>query len=233
MSNDKEQPVDEKPFPFYGYTPGHYMNNCALCSKQMSNVDKLCFVCLECAIKASMKAPALTDEQLDELAKEYALKWIPEKEGDDYLDKKNKKNSRLEIEEHFENGFKAGYSQRVGGINKKMYEILKYLYMNEYCGSHAQEVGDILAEIASLSPSVPAPSPLYSEQEQLLKFREKQITELEGEVKRITKLLEETNKGWHDSFYTTVCTLTESQLKKQWDARWKQFCIDNNINDNQ
>jgi len=39
-----------KPWPFNGYAPGNYMNDCSICKKEMYNVDKLCFVCLECAI---------------------------------------------------------------------------------------------------------------------------------------------------------------------------------------
>lgn len=49
------QPLPEeiKPYPFNGYAPGNYMNKCRPCGKMMERVDKLCFVCLECAIKSS------------------------------------------------------------------------------------------------------------------------------------------------------------------------------------
>lgn len=40
-------------WPFNGYAPGSYMNKCAVCEKQMSGVDKLCFTCLDCAVKGA------------------------------------------------------------------------------------------------------------------------------------------------------------------------------------
>jgi len=38
-----------RPWPFNGYAPGNYQNTCRICSKDMI-ADKLCFVCLECAV---------------------------------------------------------------------------------------------------------------------------------------------------------------------------------------
>lgn len=42
---------------------------------------------------------------VNEAAKEYALKWIPDDESDDHWDKKKKAGDRLFIEEHFEAGY--------------------------------------------------------------------------------------------------------------------------------
>lgn len=44
-----------KPWPFNGYAPGNYMNKCSVCEKQMQGVDKLCFVCLECAVTGAQQ----------------------------------------------------------------------------------------------------------------------------------------------------------------------------------
>jgi hypothetical protein len=55
MSNNKS------PWPFNGYAPGNYMNTCTFCKKDMQRVDKLCFVCLECAVikaKEILESPA-------------------------------------------------------------------------------------------------------------------------------------------------------------------------------
>ena len=51
-SNSGEQQKKEvvKPWPLVGYAPGNYMNTCGSCGKQMEWVDKLCFMCLECAV---------------------------------------------------------------------------------------------------------------------------------------------------------------------------------------
>ena len=40
----------DKIWPFNGYAPGNYMNTCAVCKQDTTGVDKLCFVCLPCAI---------------------------------------------------------------------------------------------------------------------------------------------------------------------------------------
>lgn len=42
-----------KPWPLNGYAPGNYMNKCQVCGTTMSGVDKLCFVCLECAASSA------------------------------------------------------------------------------------------------------------------------------------------------------------------------------------
>lgn len=57
MNKPTNQPPEDRAFPFYGYAPGNYMNDCVICKKEMNRVDKLCFVCLECAIKASKATP--------------------------------------------------------------------------------------------------------------------------------------------------------------------------------
>lgn len=41
------------PWPLNGYAPGNYMNKCQVCGTTMSGVDKLCFVCLECAASSA------------------------------------------------------------------------------------------------------------------------------------------------------------------------------------
>lgn len=52
----KSNPKDEiNPWPLVLYAPGNYKNTCASCEKQMKGVDKLCFMCLECAVIASHK----------------------------------------------------------------------------------------------------------------------------------------------------------------------------------
>lgn len=59
MSNPSQNttPVEGKsaikPWPLNGYAPGNYMNTCCKCKKQMTGVDKLCFICLECALIAN------------------------------------------------------------------------------------------------------------------------------------------------------------------------------------
>lgn len=52
MDNSQPPEGDKqiKVWPFNGYAPGNYENTCRLCNKDMMGVDKLCFVCLECAV---------------------------------------------------------------------------------------------------------------------------------------------------------------------------------------
>lgn len=40
-------------YPFNGYAPGNYMNKCSWCENMITGVDKLCFTCLDCAIKGA------------------------------------------------------------------------------------------------------------------------------------------------------------------------------------
>lgn len=48
-------PEDVKPWPLIGYAPGSYNNTCQCCKTQMTKVNKLCFMCLECAVKDTHK----------------------------------------------------------------------------------------------------------------------------------------------------------------------------------
>lgn len=64
---------------------------------------------------------------MERAAIEYALKWVPDEEKDDAYDKKMKKNERLAIEEHFENGAKWQANQpenRWGHLEKQVVELL-------------------------------------------------------------------------------------------------------------
>lgn len=65
----------------------------------------------------STSPPSPVGIDVEALAKEYADKWLPNDETDDWWENKDRKNKSLEIEEHFENGFKAGYaaSQNIVG----------------------------------------------------------------------------------------------------------------------
>jgi hypothetical protein len=70
---DKES-QEIKPWPFNGYAPGNYMNTCSICKTEMQGVDKLCFVCLECAVRISHKPAASSPspslrEALEEIKK--------------------------------------------------------------------------------------------------------------------------------------------------------------------
>lgn len=49
------QETEKRVWPFNGYAPGNYLNKCAICEKDMYNVDKLCFVCLECAVRGAQE----------------------------------------------------------------------------------------------------------------------------------------------------------------------------------
>jgi hypothetical protein len=49
--------TNKSPWPFNGYAPGNYMNKCSVCEKVVHNVDKLCFVCLECAVLMVKESP--------------------------------------------------------------------------------------------------------------------------------------------------------------------------------
>lgn len=59
--------TESRPFPFYGYAPGNYMNACTCCANVVYNVDKYCFVCLECAIKASTQRTKELAEALEKI----------------------------------------------------------------------------------------------------------------------------------------------------------------------
>lgn len=60
-------PPDIKPYPFNGYAPGNYMNKCSSCGTMMERVDKLCFVCLECAIKGAISEISLQKAEIERL----------------------------------------------------------------------------------------------------------------------------------------------------------------------
>lgn len=66
MSNEP-LPPDIKPYPFNGYAPGNYMNKCSSCGTMMGRVDKLCFVCLECAIKGAISEISLQKAEIERL----------------------------------------------------------------------------------------------------------------------------------------------------------------------
>ena len=66
-----------KPWPFNGYAPGNYMNTCSICKKDVYNVDKLCFVCLECAVKLAKHSPSLREQPLREaMEKIHEIRFI-------------------------------------------------------------------------------------------------------------------------------------------------------------
>lgn len=69
MTPEKLKEIEAKAYPFYGYAPGNYLNTCSCCKKDMYNVDKLCFVCIECAIKFSQSENTRLRERVRELAK--------------------------------------------------------------------------------------------------------------------------------------------------------------------
>ena len=49
-----------KPWPLFGYAPGHYTSICNDCGKHVDGLDKRAFHCLECAvIRAQAKLTAL------------------------------------------------------------------------------------------------------------------------------------------------------------------------------
>lgn len=80
-----EVATDKKsPWPLLGHAPGNYSNHCANCGVEMNGVDKLCFQCLECAVKAANEimgtppiAPAIPEAEGDEF-----LKYVKESRKD-------------------------------------------------------------------------------------------------------------------------------------------------------
>jgi hypothetical protein len=76
---DKEL-LEIKPWPFNGYAPGNYNNTCSFCKSEIYNVDKLCFVCLECAVRiahqAASPASPVREADIDESSALWAIQDI-------------------------------------------------------------------------------------------------------------------------------------------------------------
>lgn len=85
MKRFRQPPKEEKEertWPFNGYAPGNYQNTCTFCKKGMI-ADKLCFVCLECAVKKARNYIRTLESELLTKKEEYAkglLEWIVSKD---------------------------------------------------------------------------------------------------------------------------------------------------------
>lgn len=66
MNNTQQAGETANPWPFIGYAPGNYQNTCRICNKDMI-ADKLCFMCLECAVISAKGYIGNLESQLDRL----------------------------------------------------------------------------------------------------------------------------------------------------------------------